>query len=196
MSKHLTDEQLLESDAFNNIHLTSCENCKLRLQHISQIRNKLIAIPLLIAPESIGQNIDFHSQAKHKQRLLGQTQRSSEKKLLWQSVLVSMAASIAVVIVISWWRVSAPINENVYSALAKIIDKNNQVFSPSKDHMGKMAVFIDLQFDDELSRIESDIQNAYLNNSLPEQKLQLWEQRHALLIKIKQSQLTSSLQQI
>jgi hypothetical protein len=189
MPKHLTDEQLLELEDLHHNHVASCEFCQQRLQRISEIRTKLIAMPLMQAPEINGLNINTQSLAKPP--ALGQTSTSTKNVFMWRTALVAMAASVVFVVAISWWRVTAPNNEDVYTALVQIIEKNNQVFDQSQSS-GKPAILIDMQFDDELSRIESAIQNAYINHEAPEKKLRLWEQRHALLKKIKQSQQTTT----
>lgn len=190
MPKHLTDVQLLEPEDIHHPHLTNCDHCQQRQQHISQIRNQLAAMPLLRAPEIIEQKFDADLIAK--QPYLEQSPVAIKKGFMWRTTLVSLAASIVVMVAISWWRVTAPpVNEDIYSALVQMIEKNNQVFSQNIDDNGKTAVFINMQFDDELSGIESAIQSAYLNNSSPQEKLRLWERRHALLNKIKQSQMAA-----
>jgi hypothetical protein len=195
MPKHLTDDQLLELEDIHQPHLTNCDYCQQRQQYISQIRNKLTAMPLLQAPAIIEQKIN--AQLFAKQPSIGQSSASIKKGFMWRTMQVSLAASIVVMVAISWWRVTAPpITEDVYSALVLMIEKNNQVFSENNNDNGKPAVFIDMQFDDDLSGIETAIQNAYLNNSSPQKKLRLWEQRHELLTKIKQSQMTTTQHQI
>ncbi|MEP1446656.1 MAG: hypothetical protein ABJK37_11155 [Paraglaciecola sp.] len=194
MSNHLTDEQILVLDDINHIHLTSCELCQQRLQNRDQIRKQLAALPLLPAPEIIAHKIETELNARQTSTSLNTA--SNNRGFMWRTSLVSMAASIVVVVAISWWRVTAPVNDDVYSALVQIIEKNNQVFKQNSHDIGTTEVFMTMQFDDELSDIETAIQRAYLNNSSPEKKLKLWERRHALLKKMKQSQLTATQQQI
>lgn len=194
MSNHLTDEQILVLDDINQIHLISCELCQQRLQNRDQIRKQLVSLPLLPAPEIIAHKIETELNAR--QIFTSLNSASNNKGFMWRTSLVSMAASIVVIVGISWWRVTAPVNDDVYSALIQIIEKNNQVFKHNSHEIGTTEVFMSMQFDDELSDIETAIQRAYLNNSSPEKKLQLWERRHALLKKMKQSQLTKTQQQI
>lgn len=190
MNKHLTVQQLIEFDEHAHSHILSCDQCRDNLQHLTQIRSRLHEMPLLVAPAALELQIDVYLQ--NQSTSLNPQASSYKKTFAWQTAYLAMAASVVVIVAISGWRITAPDKENVYTELAQMIDKNNQLFDQQTNEVTNTIGFIDLQLDDELTALDAKIQNAYLNHASAQQKLRLWEQRYQLLSKIKQSQLASN----
>lgn len=196
---HLTDEELREFDnkntdsitseisAVNSLedHFTHCQACQTRLTNLQAFRKQLTQDTSEAIPKFKWQDIErvLGLAAETNSNILPPNVFSLKQKVKrLQTALVSIAASLLVVLLLSYFatqsehdlelKLAAVINEN------KLLQKELGLFQGT--NLVQTVAYQTTQI--KIQEIDQKIQQSYLENLDTEQKIDLWNQRKEVLI--------------
>ncbi|MGQ8367352.1 hypothetical protein [Glaciecola sp. 1036] len=174
MSEHLSDEELLDDEIVKQAHFITCEQCQHRWKIRKKIQLELQSFNSLHAPAFEFTNVATTSRESTWQQ---------NKSWFFRSLVFATAASVFTIIAISTWRLTDPKNGSIdlNTGLKQAIDENNRLISQYQQQVNPASGMLSLLQQSRLDDIEQQLQQAYLNNATDQRKLELWEQRFALL---------------
>jgi len=203
---HLSDEQLLAPDNSNHFHLSQCNQCNSRYQHLTAIRKQIIQtesnaddVPEfnqdqvwlrlkagLEGQDNISQVI--HLPQTRKVEATGDKTDPSDTtfgKTFWRNCTLALAASVFLMVFIGFNKLNySPNGNNAQSELlAQLISENNRLQhqvltlnSANKKTQAQLALVSASVRQHDLS-----IQQAYLVNKDNSEKIKLWQKRKDIL---------------
>jgi len=175
---HLSDQQLLEVDEVDQVHLEQCKSCRRRANHLIKMRQYLKAVPLKDFATDGWQEI----QTIHNQREQLVALRQARKQVnRWKTGSLALAASL--IAVVFWQSTQRPIISLGDQELAKLIEQNNALqqrldtTTPLYEQSNVKLQMLQL----DIQNLDQQIQRAYLQGDSNQSKAELWEKRKKLV---------------
>ncbi len=180
---HLTDEQLMlasQGQGSSEIkrHLSLCEICQARARTHQSLQEKLATFDSLDMPSDRWAVIAETHQAESKESL------SIDKKdnsIFWKLSSFALAASLAAVLISGVFLESDnKLHDSTSSvSLAELIEENNQLQKELKglSESSQLMISASKPLNNKLSRIDDELQRAYINGLSQAEKISLWQQR-------------------
>jgi len=178
---HLNNEQLLELDDTAKLHLISCSDCRKKVKNIANLRMGLTKLPVLKMPTN---NWQQTKQAYLLQLKEQQAEKSKREMKIWRAGALSMAASLLIVVL--WGMPKLSVNSHMpltkETQLSQLIAHNQLL---QQEFSQRATASLDnvylVQLNDELSKIDKALQQAYAESVGNKEKEQLWQQRHKII---------------
>jgi len=177
---HLTDEQLLELDEFDRLHLDQCESCRQRANNLNDMRQAFQAMPDISLPSDGWQEIQ---KIQNERQQFADLKRTRLQLTRWKIGSLALAASLTAIML---WPIShTPSFEPTITnqQLNALIDQNRYLQqqldltleTKNQTNVSYQMLKMDIQ------SIDQSIQRAYLQEDSDENKSALWEIRKQLV---------------
>jgi len=166
---HLTNDELFEVPQHKKNHIVSCTECTKRIKDVARLNKGLNEMEQLELPRELKSRVIDNIVRK-------KATKSNIKRLF---NTFSMAATIAIVILAVFVKSNSHIStEELIVTSQKLELRYNYVKRNSR------YVFLNTDLYDELARLDSRLQNAYLEHDTDEVIKKLWQERIRLLNKL------------
>lgn len=178
---HLSDEQLLEPESEDLFHISECNQCKQRIEALSEIRQQLTDMPSATLPNNSWNKL----KSEYQLRANIKKQAQNEKRLkFWRITSFALAASL-VLAILAPSTIMRPMIEQPYqdAQLAHLIAENNMLQHKVLEmHSSSPMEPISLNlFYNQISMLDLSIEEAHMQNSSIQEKSELWDKRQTLL---------------
>lgn len=178
---HLSDEQILETDAIGELHLSQCNDCKMRAVNLLNLRKKLNQLPSARLEKNNWEKISYTYQLRSHDIKKRQTKK---RMRFWKLSSATLAASLILVAVFP--KVFFP-NKDLENQqqLMMIIEQNNllqQQLIVLRPEIAIGPVNLTL-FRSELSVLDQSILRAHMQKMSIKEKTEFWLKRQDLLVK-------------
>lgn len=178
---HLNNEQLLEPDDDDLVHLSQCSECRSRIENLAVIRSHLQSLAEETPRVDQWQEIKRDYQSRSNVTYLVSARKTT---VFWQITSIALAASFALFIIWQNFYVTPRAPEFPQNgSFTALIEENNAMQQLLNSQLATQRVLnaktAGLLI--ELDIINTNLEQAYLEKRSHEQKLILWRQRQELL---------------
>lgn len=177
---HLSDEQLLEIDAFSKLHLSQCKDCQLRVDNILKLRSKLNQLPSECLASDSWEKLKYTYQVRTDE--IKQVQNKKQIKL-WKLSAAALAASLILAVVFPRILVTDRGASSQYQQLTLLVEQNNllqqQLIKLNPGIVTEPVSSNLIRY--QLSVLDQYIQSANIQHRSIKEKSELWRKRQTLL---------------
>jgi hypothetical protein len=177
---HLNDNQLLESDAFSELHLSQCKSCQLRAANVRKIRDELNQIPSECLASDSWEKLKYTYQLRTDE--IKQAKNKQQIKM-WKFSTAALAASLILAIIIPSILGTDRFSTNQYRQLTLLIEQNNllqqELIKLKPEIVTETSNFNLIRY--QLSMLDQDIQRAHVQQLSIKEKTERWQKKQDFL---------------
>jgi len=177
---HLNDNQLLERDVSNELHLSQCKSCQLRAANVIKIRDKLNQLPSESLTSDSWEKLKYTYQLRNDE--IKQAKNKKQIKI-WKFSTAALAASFILAIIIPKILVTDRFSTNQYRELTLLIEQNNllqqQLIKLKPEIATETVKFNLIRY--QLSILDQDINRAHVQQLSIKEKTERWQKKQDFL---------------